>query len=1320
MAPSLLLGALALLLLLPPAFHLAAESRDGSTNWSDHQRNLVLASILGLAKAPMLRGATTSDVSHALRHELETTSQALYSARSLGPDTNTTALITPSAARPGIVRSPASLTDTSEIPYHSYFLARRAAATREGREESLGAATASRSTTITSTSQVTHSGATADGIGARSLWARMSGSQHDEVDGIGTRVNVGIGTRVNVKYFSFALASFMLLLVLCCMHPGNDDGCRPGGSRSPPMWGPHMESQFPFRQWARDILVWSILTELPPARKCAWVVLNLRGGAAELARSIPPQALINGGMINGAQVDAMTFLMHSLSERYSPLGEETRVAALAELFTFARRGRERIDDLLTRFDLTRQRANVEGGVAMSTQGITWILLRACHINEQQLMTLLQPFNGLYPATDQQYHHLVTALRRMGHVIERNPGNLASLLHPGHQAPTFFADGALAPTQAADPWHQPGGNDPWAQTFLQYRPMGSTPAASGGQEAWNSWQPTNATATTATETYFTADYESDNGTDSDTISSCGDHNYESPLPLTSSPAEVASNLFWAYQTAKAKWRSYMDRPVRKVRRFIRRKGKGIGKGKLRTKGKGGGTIHFLQNLHDPGSVFLNKGGGKGGKKGKLSSGFGKGRRGNPIGPNGSQMTCHRCGSTDHFQNDCDQTSGGCGNAHVAWTGYTMPQEPGLEDLMDGPLAGVLAEARTSHSVLMISAVPPHASDNTGAASAAATVTSASNAAPPPSPAMPTWSPTQVNPYPPNTLPAEQAPIQVHDPSITYAAQHMPYGMVQLHPGVQAVQCIQAEPRIEMPAWTQLPSFSYTQTGVINPLAPTNQVEPLFRGAQGVAAPSQLDAGQRETTMHQRDVEVSMEEWRNSGTVPASDLHLTSSLEENSHTTNFLMDFQMVQTHVEEIRQKGKSKGKGRRLGTSFSASSSASMGTDVNVHLPPALDTLHARQRAGRAPGGPLHGGHGGIDYEGDNDACSICLMNFDDFEAVIRLVCKHLFHVECFNDYVLQEAHPLCPNCRGSSQIAARFRFVATVPEQEVVMHNIATPGATSRQPSADSFASASSAAQRVLPWFPTSGPQPHGYYHAQTTLRNGRPGLLIDIGAWTNIGGRDKGREAAISAVRAGYTPSQKRMNTPLEIMGVGNGSQQCIWESRIPVAVPVDDGSSAELFDYEVPLVEGNGSGLPLILGLRSVKEKNGVIETAAGKERLTFPGPGGYTIQWSPGTIHIPLEPAASGHLMAPCAEYAKLRKGSAGVQLPKTTLHATPAETSSSSLACSANPLPQATAHVAVPLTSPALEVDARVSIARDLSPCRHTKSGQPAAAPRIYQ
>ena len=90
------------------------------------------------------------------------------------------------------------------------------------------------------------------------------------------------------------------------------------------------------------------------------------------------------------------------------------------------------------------------------------------------------------------------------------------------------------------------------------------------------------------------------------------------------------------------------------------------------------------------------------------------------------------------------------------------------------------------------------------------------------------------------------------------------------------------------------------------------------------------------------------------------------------------------------------------------------------------------------------------------------------------------------------------------------------------------------------------------FPWFPAAVPQPSGYYHASTQLPSGHLAILVDPGAWTNIGGKRNIRRAAAKAVEAGYTPSQRRMDKPLIIQGVGNGFQTCEWESTLPIAVP------------------------------------------------------------------------------------------------------------------------------------------------------------------------
>ena len=99
-------------------------------------------------------------------------------------------------------------------------------------------------------------------------------------------------------------------------------------------------------------------------------------------------------------------------------------------------------------------------------------------------------------------------------------------------------------------------------------------------------------------------EGDSATDSDTISSVGDTNYDFADIAHMSTEEQQQELFWAYEQAKGRWRKFMKKPVRRVRRFFRHtmrsKGKGKGKGK-RLSGKGISTC--TTNLSDEEYAYI---------------------------------------------------------------------------------------------------------------------------------------------------------------------------------------------------------------------------------------------------------------------------------------------------------------------------------------------------------------------------------------------------------------------------------------------------------------------------------------------------------------------------------------------------------------------------------------------------------------------------------------------------------------------------------------------------------------------------------------------
>ena len=180
--------------------------------------------------------------------------------------------------------------------------------------------------------------------------------------------------------------------------------------------------------------------------------------------------------------------------------------------------------------------------------------------------------------------------------------------------------------------------------------------------------------------------------------------------------------------------------------------------------------------------------------------------------------------------------------------------------------------------------------------------------------------------------------------------------------------------------------------------------------------------------------------------------------------------------------------------------------------------------------------------------------------------------------------------------------------------------------------------------------------YHAMTRLVDGRLSIIVDPGAWTNLIGVNLAKQIADRGLAAGQRPAQSRMQHPIDVAGVGDGTQRANWMAHLPIAVPNPDGS-AVLHGFESPILDqGSGANLPGLLGLRSLRAKRSVLEMTAGREVLTFPGPGGYTINWSPGTIHIPLITAPSGHLVIVCDAYNQLANRSGGIVPRSLTLHA----------------------------------------------------------------
>ena len=165
------------------------------------------------------------------------------------------------------------------------------------------------------------------------------------------------------------------------------------------------------------------MTDLVAHQQCAAIISQLGGAARDLASTLPPGEVYNGGVVNGQHLDPVTFLLHGLSSRFAPLDEESQLRAAQELLSFVKKPHEIVDTVISRFVIIRRRAQTEGGGAVSVETAALLLLRACGVSAQQFQTLAQPFGLRLPMTDPEFNQMVHHLRKLAHIVERFPHNI---------------------------------------------------------------------------------------------------------------------------------------------------------------------------------------------------------------------------------------------------------------------------------------------------------------------------------------------------------------------------------------------------------------------------------------------------------------------------------------------------------------------------------------------------------------------------------------------------------------------------------------------------------------------------------------------------------------------------------------------------------------------------------------------------------------------------------------------------------------------------------------------------------------------------------
>ena len=129
---------------------------------------------------------------------------------------------------------------------------------------------------------------------------------------------------------------------------------------------------------------------------------------------------------------------------------------------------------------------------------------------------------------------------------------------------------------------------------------------------------------------------------------------------------------------------------------------------------------------------------------------------------------------------------------------------------------------------------------------------------------------------------------------------------------------------------------------------------------------------------------------------------------------------------------------------------------------------------------------------------------------------------------------------------------------------------------------------------------------------------------------------EVAKSAKEHGRQPTQKKRDRPLQVSGVGHGSDTAEYNVNLPIAVQTVNGECST-GTLDIPTI--SHSNIPGLLGLNSLTKRRAVIDCVT--KKMYFMGPGDYNLEEAmpSGTQVFQLETAPSGHLVLPITKYAE---------------------------------------------------------------------------------
>ena len=209
----------------------------------------------------------------------------------------------------------------------------------------------------------------------------------------------------------------------------SDDKDSKKDNKSPPSWGPG--SKLTLRKWTEKMRIWLHITDLAPKKIVPNIILKLEGLASDIGNEMTDQELMSGGMTpDGITANPLELLLSRLQHAFGHLDEEIQMHAAREYDDFRRLPQESIDSLTQRFEMMRIRVAKESGLIKPWYDLSRDLLKHANVDVHCFRELTRDYNYSFPDTHDRYNRLVIDLRRLKHITENAPLNIAASFHHG--------------------------------------------------------------------------------------------------------------------------------------------------------------------------------------------------------------------------------------------------------------------------------------------------------------------------------------------------------------------------------------------------------------------------------------------------------------------------------------------------------------------------------------------------------------------------------------------------------------------------------------------------------------------------------------------------------------------------------------------------------------------------------------------------------------------------------------------------------------------------------------------------------------------------